>query len=156
MKIRIRFLALSSLIAALYAGTTYFLAPISYGPIQCRVSEALTVLPILTPAAIPGLYLGCLLANIFGGLGLPDIIFGSLFTLIAALGTYLLRKNTFLALLSPVLVNAFGVSSYLHLFFKLPYWLTAVSIFLGEAVAVYGFGYLLLLALRKRIDWEKY
>ena len=81
------------IIAALYAALTIALAPISYGPIQLRVSEALTILPYLTPAAIPGLFIGCLVANILGGLGIYDVVGGSLCTLLAAFLTYLVARD---------------------------------------------------------------
>ena len=89
-----------ALIGALYAVLTIGLAPISYGPVQFRVSEALTLLPFYLPEAIPGLFAGCVFANFFGGFGLPDMVFGSLATLIAAI---LSRKsgNIYLAALWP-------------------------------------------------------
>ena len=90
-----RSLCVSAVIAALYAAMTLLLAPISYGPIQLRLSEAMTLLPILLPQAVPGLFVGCLIANLYTGM-LTDIIFGSLATLIAAIGTYLLRKKPLL------------------------------------------------------------
>ena len=84
-----RSLCLSAIIAALYAALTLLLAPISYGNIQCRVSEAFTVLPMVLPQSIPGLFVGCLIANIFSPTpSIWDIVFGSLTTLIAACGTY--------------------------------------------------------------------
>ena len=78
-----RSLCVSAVIAALYAALTLLLAPISYGPIQLRLSEALTLLPILLPEAVPALAIGCLLANILGGATIFDIIFGTLATLLA-------------------------------------------------------------------------
>ena len=72
-----RDLVIGGLIAAAYLALTLVLAPISYGPIQFRVSEALTLLPLIFPQAVPGLFIGCLLANIFGGYGAIDIICGS-------------------------------------------------------------------------------
>ena len=90
-----RSLCMSAVIAALYAALTLLLAPISYGPIQLRLSEALTLLPMLLPQAVPGLFVGCLIANLYTGM-LTDIIFGSLATLIAATGTYFLRKKPLL------------------------------------------------------------
>ena len=83
----------AAIIAAIYALVTLLLAPISYGPIQIRISEALTVLPALTPAGIPGLFIGCLLANILGGAAVPDIVFGSLATLAAAAVSYRLKDR---------------------------------------------------------------
>ena len=85
-------LTFGAAIAAIYAVLTIFLAPISYGPLQCRISEALCILPVLSPTAVWGLFVGCLVANIFTG-SLVDVIFGSLTTLIAAILTYKTRKK---------------------------------------------------------------
>ena len=82
----------SALIAAVYVVLTMVFAPFSFSEIQVRIAEALTILPLFTPAAIPGLFIGCLLGNILGGAALPDIIFGSLATLIGAYGTWMLRN----------------------------------------------------------------
>jgi uncharacterized membrane protein len=147
-----RYIAQVGIIAALYAALTVILAPLSYGPVQLRVSEALTVLPYLTPAAIPGLFVGCVVANIFGGLGVYDMVGGSLCTLLAAFLTYLVARTRrpILAPLPPVLVNSLGVSLYLHLLFQLPYWLTVAYIAIGEIVACFGLGYPLLLIILHR------
>lgn len=141
-----------ALIAALYAGLTVALAPISYGPLQVRVSEALTVLPIFFPEAVPGLFLGCLVANIFGGLGIYDIVFGSLLTLVAAYGTAKFRGHPVIALTSPVVVNGFGVPLYLSILFNMPYIVTALYVLAGEAAAVYLLGGLVYLALSRRVE----
>ena len=87
------FLAQASMIAAIYVVLTVIFAPLSFGEIQVRFSEALTILPLFTPAAIPGLFVGCLLGNILGGAALPDILLGSLATLLGAVGTYLIGKH---------------------------------------------------------------
>ncbi len=147
----IRFIAKAAIIAALYVALTLAFAPFSYGPIQVRVSEMLTVLPIFFPEAIPGLFIGCLLANVLGGLGLWDIIGGSLVTLVAAIGTYWLRR-TWLAYLCPVVANAFLVSAYLAPLFGVPYWATVLYVGLGEAIAVGAFGVPLAIILRKRLE----
>ena len=152
MNLSTRYIAQVGIIASLYAAVTIALAPISYGPIQVRVSEALTVLPYVTPAAIPGLFIGCVVANVYGGLGIYDIVGGSLCTLLAAILTYLLsrtRKPIF-APLPPVVVNALGVSLYLHFLFQLPYWFTVAYIALGEIAACFVLGYPLLLILLRR------
>jgi len=149
---RTRFLTRTALVGGVYAATTIILAPISYGPLQVRVAEALTALPFVSAPAVPGLFLGCLIANIWGGLGWQDIVFGSLATLIAAVMTRWLGRvgaHPLLALTPPVLVNALVVPAYLHLLFNLPYWLTAGQILIGQAVACYGLGYPLLLLLRR-------
>jgi uncharacterized membrane protein len=143
------FLVRGAIIAAIYVAVTLLLAPISFGPIQVRVSEALTVLPVLFPEAIPALYIGCLLANLGSPLGLVDILGGSAVTLLAAIATYRLRANVKIALLPPVLFNAFLISIYVRTVLQWPYWLTAVSIGIGQAIAVYGLGLPLLRYLKR-------
>ena len=86
------FTAQAAMIAAIYVTLTYVFAPISFSEIQVRISEALTILPVFTPAAIPGLFIGCLIGNMMGGALLPDILFGSLATLIGAFFTWKLRN----------------------------------------------------------------
>lgn len=141
-------IARAGVIAALYIVITFLLQAISFGPIQLRVAEALTVLPILYLEAVPGIFAGVLIANIFGGLGLVDIILGSLISLLAGFLTYLFRKS-FLAYLSPVVLNGFLVSAYLHLLFDLPYWEVALSITISQAIVIFGLGYPLIRYLRK-------
>ena len=92
--ISVLFLVQSAMIAAIYVVLTIVFAPISFGQIQFRIAEALTILPAFTPAAIPGLFVGCLIGNILGGAILPDIIVGSMATLLGAIFTYLLRNRT--------------------------------------------------------------
>ncbi len=142
----------AGLIAALYIVITFILQPISFGPFQLRVAEALSVLPILYGEAIPALFIGVLIANIIGGLGLVDIICGSLISLLAAYLTYRCRKS-FTAYLSPVLLNGFLVSLYLHWLFKLPYWLTALSINISQGIVVLALGYPLI-KLLPRLHWD--
>ena len=101
-------------VAAIYAALTLALAPISYGAVQVRVSEALTVLPFFMPrSAVPGLFLGCFLANFLGGAGIWDVVFGSAATLIAAMLTARCRSRM-LSPLAPVLVNAVVVGCLLY------------------------------------------
>lgn len=146
-----RSLCLSAVIAALYAALTLLLAPISYGPIQLRLSEALTVLPILLPQAVPGLFVGCLIANLYTGM-LTDIVFGSLATLLAAIGTYLLRKKPVLAAACPVVSNGVIVGLVLSLSFNLPVALTMAEVAIGEIGAVL-LGMLLLSGMKRaKID----
>ena len=105
-KNNVQFMTESAMIAAIYTVLTLVLAPISYGPVQFRVSEALCVLPYFTSAGIPGLFLGCLISNGVGmAMGttiLPDVVFGSLATLIGAIGSYVLRKNKWLVCIPPI------------------------------------------------------
>ena len=149
-----RSLCVSAVIAALYAALTLLLAPISYGNLQCRVSEAMTLLPMLMPAAIPGLFVGCLLANILGGATVLDVVFGSLATLVAAVGTYALRKKPALAALCPVAANGLIVGAVLSHVWALPLFLTMAEVAIGEVGAVI-IGFILLAALRK-VDLSRY
>ena len=82
-------------IAAIYIALTMMFMPISFGPVQFRISEALCVLPYFTPAAVPGLFIGCLLSNLLAGAMTMDVIFGSIATLIGAVGSYVLRGKPF-------------------------------------------------------------
>ena len=149
-----RSVCLSAMIAALYAALTLLLAPISYGAIQCRISEAMTLLPILLPQAIPGLVIGCLVANLLSPVAIWDVIFGTLATLIAALGTYRLRQKPLLAALCPVVANGVIVGVMLAVFYALPLWMTMLEVAVGEAVAV-ALGFILLAALR-RVDLSRF
>ncbi len=151
-----RSLCVSAVIAALYAALTLLLAPISYGNLQCRVSEAFTLLPMLLPQAIPGLFVGCVIANLFSPMvTIWDIIFGSLATLIAAIGTYALRKKPVLAALCPVVANGVIVGLVLALTLNLPIPLTMAEVAIGEVGAVL-IGVVLLFALKKtKIDWNR-
>ena len=146
-----RSLCVSAVIAALYAALTLLLAPISYGGVQCRLTEAMTLLPMVLPQAIPGLFVGCLIANLYTGM-LTDIIFGSLATLIAAVGTYLLRKKPLLAAACPILTNAVIVGLVLSLTSNWPIPLTMLQVGLGETGAVL-IGFVLLSAMKRaKID----
>jgi len=126
------FLARGALVAALYALLVLAFAPLSFGPVQFRVAEALTLLPWLFPEAILGLFAGCLVSNLFGGLGIIDMVFGSLATLVAA---WLTRRmpNVFWAAVPPVLVNGLVVGTYLSLLLDVPLASTILYVALGEA-----------------------
>ncbi len=141
-----------AVIAALYAVLTLALPWISYGPVQFRISEALTVLPMLAPCAIPGLTVGCVVANLVGGFGIYDIVIGSLATCIGAVGTRLLRKRPVLAMLSPVVSNALLVGSMLY--FVVPdspaLLLNIATVGAGELVICLGLGLPLYHLLKKR------
>lgn len=147
-------LCLAAIIAAIYAALTLALPALSYGQLQCRLSEALTLLPMALPQAIPGLFVGCLVANLLSPVGALDIIFGSLATLLAALGTYAFRKKPLVAAACPVLANGLIVGWLLAFSYGLPFWLTALEVAAGEAVAV-AVGLVLMKAL-KRVDLSKY
>ena len=130
-------------IAALYAVVTIIFQPISYGLVQVRVSEALTLLPFLWLEAVPGVFIGCLFANIWGGTGLLDIILGSATTLAAAILTRY-APNKFLAATSPVVMNALVVGSYLSYILNAPLLLSIFYVGCGQAIACYALGLPLL------------
>lgn len=173
------YIARVGVIAAAYAACTLiallFLGSLAWGPIQFRVSEALCVLALFTPAAIPGLTLGCVIANVMnivisgtGMLGMLDVVFGSLATFAGACFTYKMRRRPLLALAGPVLANALIVPAYLPLllrgigFYTIPFttisldnsWLLMylfglVTTGAGEAVIMYVLGYPLSRSLAK-------
>ncbi len=143
----------SAIIAALYVALTGIFAPISFWAVQFRVSEALCVLPYFTPAAIPGVTIGCFLSNLlFTGGNVFDMIFGTLATLIGALGSYFLRKWKWLVPIPPIVANTLIVPYFV---LKLGYnledavWFMMITVFIGEVLAIYVLGMILLLALEK-------
>ena len=144
-------IVLSAIIAAIYTVLAIAFAPINFNMIQVRIPEALCILPIFTPYAIWGLFIGCLISNIIGSMGIIDIIFGSLATLISAYLSYSLRKKPLLAILPPVLINAFIVGFYLHLLYFNE--INVIFVFawvgLGQLIACYGLGYPLYLILKR-------
>lgn len=148
----------AALIAALYVVLTALAAgfDLASGAIQVRFSEVLTVLPFFTPAAVPGLAIGCLLANILTGSALPDIIFGTLATLIGAVGTYALRRHRFLCTVPPVAANAVIIPLVLRYAYGTPgaLWFLALTVGAGEVICCMIFGSILISALipyRRRI-----
>ncbi len=138
-------------IAAVYAALTLLLEPISYGPIQLRVSEALCVMVFFTPAAVPGLFVGCVLANILGGFGLYDIVLGSLATLIAAYLGYRLREYKWLVPLPAVVANALIVGPMLFYLYQLgeTALLCVATVGIGQFLACYVLGIPLLLLMER-------
>ncbi|QUH29552.1 QueT transporter family protein [Vallitalea guaymasensis] len=151
-----KFLTQAGLIAAIYVVFTLPFASFGTDYMQVRISEALTILPFFTPAAIPGLSIGCLLSNIFiSKFGMVDIVFGSLATLIAAYLSYRLRRKKGLVPIPPIIVNAFivGALIYFGTFGKLEFNATLFSFIawvgLGQFIACYGIGFPLLLVLDK-------
>ncbi len=146
----------AALIAALYVVITWYINAfnLANGAIQLRISEALTILPVFTPAAIPGLFVGCLLSNTLTGCVIWDIIFGSLATLIGAFGTYLLRKTKFIFTLPPVIANMLIVPAVLRYAYGIgdAYWYLMVTVGIGEAISVCVLGFLLRKVLEKSKD----
>ena len=150
------YLTQGAMIAALYVALTVVFAPISFGPMQVRIAEILTILPLFTPAAVPGLFAGCLLGNIIGGAILWDVIFGSLATLIGAVQGYLLRKNRWLVPIPAILANTVIVPLVLKYGYglDLPLLLSALYVFVGEVIGCYLLGETLasfLMKYRKQI-----
>lgn len=148
---RTKYLTQAAIIAAVYVVLTMIFAPISYGQVQVRISEALTILPYFTPAAIPGLFIGCIIANIYGGAGLIDIVFGSLATLLAAFLSYKMPKK-YLVPLPPVIINAVVIGFVLHFAINIPLLITMAWVGLGQLIACYGIGYPLMILLEKYAD----
>ena len=135
-----------AMIAALYVVLTMAFAPISFGPMQLRIAEALTILPLFTFAAVPGLFAGCILANILGGGVIWDIIFGSLATLIGAWFGYKLRENRWLVPLPAVVSNTLIIPFVLRYGYgvaDIPLPLMMVYIAAGEIAGCYILGELL-------------
>jgi uncharacterized membrane protein len=169
--------AQAGVIASVYAALTYLLLQIpggiAWGFVQFRLSEALTVVACITPAAVPGLALGSAIANLssvasLGAAGWLDVVFGSLGTLLGAAWSWRFREHTALALAGPVVTNALIVPAYLPVMLRaagiseipllglslttawpLVYLLGVVTVGLGEAVVVYALGWPLLAALRR-------
>ena len=151
-KEKVLFLTQAAMIAALYVVLTLVFQAISFGEIQVRIAEALTILPVFTPAAIPGLFIGCLIGNVIGGSILPDIIFGSLATLIGAYFTYLLRRqNKFLAPLPPIISNIIFVPFILRYAygFNLPIPFMMLTVGMGEVISCGVLGMILYTPLQK-------
>ena len=141
------------MIAAIYVVLTLFINTfnLASGAIQVRISEALCILPIFTPAAIPGLFVGCLLSNIMMASAIYDVIFGSLATLIGAIGTYYLRKTKFAFTLPPVISNGIIIPIVLRYAYHMTdaYWFLVATVCAGEIICVCILGMILKAALWK-------
>ena len=149
-----RALTQGAVIAALYVALTYLasLMGLSSGVIQIRLSEALCILPIFLPAAVPGLAVGCLLANALTGAVVMDIVLGPVATLAGALGTRLLRGRPRLAILPPILANVIIVPWVLRLGYGMPdaIWYMMLTVGAGEVISVGILGTALYEGLRRR------
>ena len=145
------FMTQAAMIAAIYVALTYLFAPISFSEIQIRIAEALTILPVFTPAAVPGLFIGCLIGNTVSGALLPDIVCGSLATLIGAFFTWKLRNaHPFLAPVPPILANTLVVPFVLKYAYMvdLPILLMMLTVCIGEILSCGVLGLILYYALR--------
>ncbi|MEG2349644.1 MAG: QueT transporter family protein [Hungatella sp.] len=145
------FMVYAAAIAAIYVVLTMAFAPISFGPIQFRIAEVLCILPFFTPAAVPGLFLGCLLSNLLYGAVAMDVIFGSLATLIGAAGSYALRKKKWAVCLPPIAANTIIVPWVLRYAYGSPdiIPLMMLTVGIGEVLAVGVLGNALLIALER-------
>ena len=146
------FLAYGAAIAAIYVALTMAFQPISFGPVQFRISEALCILPFFTPAAIPGLFVGCLIGNILGGAILPDIVFGSIATLIGAFFTWKLREQkpvvaTFPPIISNIIIVPFVLRYGYGVTLPIPFMMLTVGI--GEVISCTVLGLIVYGALKK-------
>ena len=149
-----------AMIAALYVVLTFIanLAGLASGVIQVRLSEALTILPVFTAAAVPGLAVGCVLANLLTGCAIWDVVFGSLATLIGAVGTRLLRKKSpVLAVLPPILSNIIIVPLVLQRVYGVEdaYWYLAMTVGAGEIISCGVLGLLLYRSLKNTEIFHK-
>lgn len=179
---KVTYLVYAAMIAALYVVLTLLANAlgIASGSIQVRFSEALTVLPFFTSAAIPGLYIGCLLANIVIGSALPDIVFGPIPTLLGAIGTWFLGKAyrrrspaagvsaaaestagqtrfkkgrlyKWLSPVPPIIANTIIIPPVLKYAYGIvPVWFSVITVGIGEIISCGVFGLILLFALHKR------
>lgn len=160
MNKNIKLLTYGAVIAALYTVLTLLsnALGLASGAIQLRISEALTILPVFTPAAPLGLFIGCLISNIICGNMLPDVIFGSLATLIGAFGTYYFAKNKYTASLFPIISNTAIVPLVLKYVYKIagPLWYFILTVGIGEVISCGIFGIILYSALEKRNIFKTY
>ena len=150
----VRFCTQGGIVAALYVVFTLISSSLGLasGPVQIRISESLCILPCFFPASIPGLFIGCFFANILTGSALPDVIAGSITTLIAAAGTHFLRFNRFLAALPPILLNTFVIPLLMIYVYHLEkgFLYFAVSIGIGEILSAGILGQLLYSFIKNR------
>ena len=154
----VKSLCLASVIAALYAALTLGFQAISYGAIQFRVSEAMTLLPILFPEAVPGLAVGCLISNLFNPMGTTvyDVVFGTFATLLAAVLSRHIKGSVWLRALPPVLCNAVIIGLVLTYAYGIPMlWMNMLTVGLGEAVVCYVLGVPMIKVLEKQPILQK-
>lgn len=160
-----RYLTKASLIAAIYIILVLIqiipvpLVNLTFGPVQLRLAEGLVILPLVEAAAVPGLFVGCLLANLimvpYSGFGLIDVFGGSLVTLIAAYLTSKM-KNKAMGMLPPILLNGLIVSIWVSYFTKVPYLYTVLGIAGGELVSLVLFGNIILYVYEKATHFKEY
>ncbi|MFQ9511156.1 MAG: QueT transporter family protein [Lachnospiraceae bacterium] len=152
---KVYILAYGAMIAAIYVALTVPFQPIAFGPIQFRVSEVLCILPFFTPAAIPGLFIGCLLSNFLCGAVIYDVIFGSMATLIGAILSWYLRRWKYAVSIPPIIANMLIVPWVLRYAYGAEdaIWFMMITVGIGEilAIGVLGNGLLYLLSKNKKV-----
>lgn len=160
---KVRGIVFASVIAAIYAVLTILLSFMSFGVVQYRIAEGLTVLPFITPYAIPGLTIGCLISNIISPVGTVDMVLGTFATLIAAITTYYigktnLRHKKLLAPLPAVISNAIIIGLMLKYLYipDMPLWLISLEVAWGEALCCYGLGLPILAVFQKNPVLKKF
>ena len=162
IKTDVRFLTRAAMIAAVYAALTLLLAPISFGftgAVQFRVSEALTVLPLVMAEAVPGLAIGCLVANLLAGASVFDVVFGALATLLAAIVTRSLRSRPVAAMAAPAVFNALIIGPVVYFCYlmgasplSVPMLLmSCISVAVGEVAVVYSLGAIVYRSMNRMI-----
>lgn len=160
-----KYLTKASLIAAIYIILVLIqmlpfpIMSLTFGPIQLRIAEGLALLPLVESAAIPGLFVGCLISNLlltpYAGFGLVDIIGGSLVTLVAAYLTSKMKSKA-MGIIPPVLLNGLIISIWVSYFTKVPYLLTVLGIGIGEFISVAVFGNIILSVYKKATNLKEY
>ena len=151
---QLRMLARNGLVAAIYFVLTVILGSFSFMNIQVRISEVLILLCFFRKDYIIGLTLGCLMANFLSPMGMADVIFGTLATVLSCFGI-MFMKRLFIATIFPVVLNAFIVGAELYFVLELPFWLSTLEVLIGEAISVMLIGYLLFFFIAKRQRVQK-
>ena len=148
---KVLYLVQAAAIAAIYVVLTTVFAAFSFGEIQIRLSEALTVLPYFTPAAVPGLFVGCIIGNLLGGAIPVDIVCGSIATLLGAVFTYKLRRYRYLAPVPPIAANTLIVPFVLRFGYgvALPIPFMMLTVGIGEVISCGVIGMVVLTALER-------
>lgn len=154
-KLTPRTIARIALYAAVYTALVVGFAPISYGPIQFRLSEPLVIFAYLDFWAIPGFTIGTVISNFFSPVGWIDVVMG-LFMCLTVLPLTRIMPSPYLVPLPMVIITPLVVSAYLHVFYNLPYWLNVLYIFISEAILGYAIGLPLLLYILKRPSLRKF
>lgn len=161
--LKVRKITFAAIIAAIYSALTLSLSFASFRVVQFRVAEGLTILPFFSSSAIPGLFIGCIVSNIISPMGTPDLIFGSLATLLAAVVTYYIGKSNirfkkYIAPLPPVIINAIIIGIMLKVLYvkDMPLYLCMLQVGFGQLICCYGLGLPLISIIEKNSVLKKF